>query len=245
VDNTHTVTDTWTYWPYGEVQSRGGSSITPFTFLGTLGYFVDFLNQLYVRARHLRADLTRWATTDPSWPLKRSYSYADSMPSRLTDASGMFPSSVFVCLLLRTTDCEALCGKLCPLFADAWGITDLGGLYAGFNFCANGCKCGCVNPGTLAKYRLNPILRNCTYVHEHAHIDPADCPPHWYGAPKGTQGSDCDAYQNEALCLYNACVGLTSGNCADANAERKAICDNIRGMPDCHPSSWWMNLICP
>src|SRR5271165_5116873 len=61
-------TGSWTYQPYGEVQSRTGTSTTPLTFLGTLGYFVDFLNQVYVRARVFRADLTRWLTVDPVWP---------------------------------------------------------------------------------------------------------------------------------------------------------------------------------
>jgi len=88
VDNTHTVTDTWTYWPYGEVQSHGGSSSTPFTFLGTLGCFVDLLNQLYVRARIMRADLTRWMTVDPIWPAQPSFVYCGGWSTNCTDPSG-------------------------------------------------------------------------------------------------------------------------------------------------------------
>lgn len=91
LDSGHNITDSWTYWPYGEVQSHGGSSTTPFTFLGTLGYFVDFLNQLYVRARHLRVELTRWVTVDPQWPRQASYSYARSSPTVVTDSTGSVP----------------------------------------------------------------------------------------------------------------------------------------------------------
>src|SRR5580658_1420881 len=62
LDMSGNQTDSWTYWPYGEVQNHSGPSTTPLTFLGTLGYFVDLLNQIYVRARVLRVDLTRWLT---------------------------------------------------------------------------------------------------------------------------------------------------------------------------------------
>jgi hypothetical protein len=37
------VTDTFTYWPYGEIRSHVGSSTTPFTYLGTLGYYLDIV----------------------------------------------------------------------------------------------------------------------------------------------------------------------------------------------------------
>ena len=83
-------TDSWTYWPFGEVRTHTGSSTTPLTFLGTLGYFVDFLNQLYVRARHLRTDLTRWLSTDGFWPQQPAYQYADCAPVLKIDPSGRF-----------------------------------------------------------------------------------------------------------------------------------------------------------
>ena len=47
------MTDRWEYWPYGEVVSRTGTSVTPLTFLGVLGYFQDVLGKLfYVTAWH-------------------------------------------------------------------------------------------------------------------------------------------------------------------------------------------------
>ena len=89
VDTTGAITDTWSYWPYGEVQNHTGSSTTPITFMGTLGYFADVTTRLYVRARYLRADLTRWVTTDEWWPVELAYSYARLRPGVLPDPSGL------------------------------------------------------------------------------------------------------------------------------------------------------------
>jgi len=84
-----TMTDRWEYWPYGEVVSRSGSNPTPLTWLGVIGYFQDVLSKLlYVRARHLRADLTRWLTTDPKWPGARAYGYAGGRPTYVADPTG-------------------------------------------------------------------------------------------------------------------------------------------------------------
>ncbi len=83
------VTDTYGYWPYGEIQSHVGSSQTPFTFLGTLGYYLDVVGSfLYVRARYLRQALARWQTVDRLWPRERPYGYVNSSPAQRTDPSG-------------------------------------------------------------------------------------------------------------------------------------------------------------
>ena len=88
IDATGAVTDTYDYWPYGEERIHIGASATPMTFLGTLGYFGDFLNMLYVRARHLRVDLTRWMTVDRLWPHQRAFCYCGDSPSFRTDETG-------------------------------------------------------------------------------------------------------------------------------------------------------------
>jgi hypothetical protein len=88
-DNTQTKTDTWQYWPYGEVSTRTGTSNTPFTFVGTLGYSKDQLDKLfYVRARHLRVDLAGWQTLDPLWPQELAFVYCDACPVACADPSG-------------------------------------------------------------------------------------------------------------------------------------------------------------
>ena len=88
-DDTGAITDTWTYWPYGEVQSHTGPSTTPFTYLGTLGMFSDSATQGYARARTVRFDLTRWVTVDPLWPFQPAYVYTNSNPVKYSDASGL------------------------------------------------------------------------------------------------------------------------------------------------------------
>ncbi len=89
LDPTGTVTDTFTYWPYGEIWTHTGSSATPFTVVGTLGYYLDVPGVLlYVRARHLRQALARWQTVGLLWPVEGPYEYAFSSPLIYTDPSG-------------------------------------------------------------------------------------------------------------------------------------------------------------
>lgn len=61
-DTTGTVTDTFTYWPYGEIRTSTGSTATPFKFCGTWGYYSDATGRLYVRARFYRDKIARWQT---------------------------------------------------------------------------------------------------------------------------------------------------------------------------------------
>ena len=93
-----TMTDRWEYWPYGEVISHAGSSVTPLTFLGVIGYFQDIASKLsYVRARHLRLDLARWLTADQLWPQQLPFAYAENNPATVADPSGKVPCSLSVC----------------------------------------------------------------------------------------------------------------------------------------------------
>src|SRR5437763_6740502 len=60
LDNTQTETDTFTYWPYGEMKAHAGTTGTPFRFLGTAGYYRASATRCYVRARTYRQDLGFW-----------------------------------------------------------------------------------------------------------------------------------------------------------------------------------------
>jgi len=87
------VTDTFTYQPYGEIVSHVGVSVTPFTYVGTLGYYLEVLGSLiYVRMRHFRQGLARWQTVDPFWPSKGAYGYVDDNPMALSDPTGAVPT---------------------------------------------------------------------------------------------------------------------------------------------------------
>ncbi len=92
LDNTQSITDTFEYWPYGEVRSRTGTTATPFQFVGTLGYYTDASGRAYVRARYLRMDATRWLTEDPIGLTivdLNIYRYVGSHPLRFVDPTGL------------------------------------------------------------------------------------------------------------------------------------------------------------
>jgi len=82
------VTDSWEYWPYGEV--RSGSSGTPFQFVGTLGYYKDTSRRTYVRARHYRQTQGKWMIIDPLWPIESPYQYVTSAPVTHIDPTGQW-----------------------------------------------------------------------------------------------------------------------------------------------------------
>src|ERR1700733_8672738 len=92
------VPDTFTYWPYGEIQNRTGSSTTPFTYVGTHGYYALSTDNLtYVRARFYSLALTRWQTVDPLWPREAAYQYVHGNPITNKDPSGLLTNKE--CLL--------------------------------------------------------------------------------------------------------------------------------------------------
>ena len=87
------ITDTFTYWPYGQVRSHVGSSVTPYQYCGTLGYYSDGASgRVYVDARVYIPSSTRWLTVDPLWPTEQPYLYAGGNPPTFSDASGLKPA---------------------------------------------------------------------------------------------------------------------------------------------------------
>ncbi len=100
VDSTGTITDTWKYWPYGEVSSRTGTNATPFTYIGTLGYFKDLVSKLtYIRARFYQSLIGQWMTTDPIGPLMMMsgnyYAYSIGAPTSQVDSDGLLAQDPF------------------------------------------------------------------------------------------------------------------------------------------------------
>ena len=86
------ITDTFTYWPYGQLRSHVGSSTTPYQYCGTLGYYTDGASgRVYVEARVYMPALTRWLTVDPIWPDQPPYGYVFGSPVTFADPSGMAP----------------------------------------------------------------------------------------------------------------------------------------------------------
>jgi RHS repeat-associated protein len=100
IDSSQAKTDTFSYWPYGEERSRTGSIVTPFRFVGTLGYYRDDSGRSYVRARYLKTSFARWMSVDPLWPEESAYGYVGQNPTSARDWFGkggqrQFPSRPF------------------------------------------------------------------------------------------------------------------------------------------------------
>lgn len=94
LDNTQTPTDTFTYWPYGEVNTRTGTTATPFQFVGTRGYYRDSASRDYACARELDKAKGRWLTQDPTGFRRGDfnlYQYAGNNLVTLSDPSGKQP----------------------------------------------------------------------------------------------------------------------------------------------------------
>jgi RHS repeat-associated protein len=92
LNSSQSRTDTFTYWPYGEVNTRSGTTTTPFQFVGTQGYYSDTIGNTYVRARYLDSQKGRWLTKHPigydgeDWNLCR---YSANAPTAITDPTGL------------------------------------------------------------------------------------------------------------------------------------------------------------
>ena len=89
INSSQTITDTFTWWPYGEERSHLGSSVTPFGYQGTLGYYADGdSGRVYVQTRVFAPSNTLWLTVDSLWPFERPYGYADQNPVTKSDPTG-------------------------------------------------------------------------------------------------------------------------------------------------------------
>jgi RHS repeat-associated protein len=83
------ITDTFSYWPFGQLRSHVGSNPTPFCFEGTLGCYTDGWGGINMGAREYDPTLTRWLTVDPIWPYQPAYVYVFSNPVTFADPSGL------------------------------------------------------------------------------------------------------------------------------------------------------------
>lgn len=96
IDDSQSVSDRWTYGPYGTVISHTGSTDTPFQFNGALGIQTDPNGLCYMRARYYNPRLMRFVNGDPikfdgglNW-----YEFASDAPISRADPSGRFDGDV-------------------------------------------------------------------------------------------------------------------------------------------------------
>ena len=133
-DSAGTKTDSYSYWPYGEIRLSTGSTVNPWRFSGAWGYYFDG-SSYYVRAREYRPDLSRWWTVDPLWPNEQEYQYGQSSPTVLYD-----PMGLAVCLPDPCKGCETA-KDLCKWYEKTFPGT----VQVGFVACCKGRKEACVS----------------------------------------------------------------------------------------------------
>ena len=152
LDNTQTKTDTFTYWPYGEVKTRTGTTPTPFQYGGTWGYYIDSSSRLYARRRVEDAVKGRWMTEGPigfrgkTWNL---YEYCKASPISFKDPTGLAPCVNYPC-----QD-----GDDCKPWAILWCEGKGGVLWCGRDMQTGACNFAC-------KETCLPIWRKCYLKHE-------------------------------------------------------------------------------
>ena len=91
-DATGAVTDTLLSNAWGVEVASTGTTANPYRAFGAWGYERDAASRLYVRARHLRVDLGRWASRDP-FGIRAGdgnlYWYVSDLPTRAADPTGL------------------------------------------------------------------------------------------------------------------------------------------------------------
>jgi len=90
LSSTHTINDTYSWWPYGELRNHSGASVTPLGYGGTKGYYTAPGTTFgFARRRVLRPQTSNWQTVDPIWPSERAFAYCRSNPTTMVDPSGL------------------------------------------------------------------------------------------------------------------------------------------------------------
>ena len=91
IDNTQTITDTFSYSAFGEVVNHVGGTPTPFQYVGSKGFYRDSSTRTHVRARNFYVNLGKWSTQDPLWFRGRDYNlyrYVGNNSVNYIDPSG-------------------------------------------------------------------------------------------------------------------------------------------------------------
>ncbi len=210
------------FWPYGDKRVTTGTNPTPWGFCGTLGYYTDVLDQMYVRARHYRADMALWLTIDPLWPDESAYSYAHQSPIFVVDASGAWPqlptppgmTQKEWCLMLHA-QCERNAGNALTACSGVClgGAGLIGGSCASYCKFVPKCMAWCL--ATLAAAAL--CLKGCLKAYENASSkclnDFTECmqPKH---KPKPVGWNSCfrNCYRN-CNKTYKPCFDLCNEKC--------------------------------
>jgi RHS repeat-associated protein len=91
-NSAQTVTDSYVYEAFGTVKAGSGSTVNPFRYVGTLGYYWDADAALhYLSARYYVTMLSRFLPVDPAWlgTGAERYVYVGARPTFRADAGGL------------------------------------------------------------------------------------------------------------------------------------------------------------
>ena len=77
-DSAQAKTDSFTYWPYGEVRTSSGSTGTRYKFLGAILGRTQFDGSVYFIERVFQPSNARWMTLSPYWPRVISYQFPEA-----------------------------------------------------------------------------------------------------------------------------------------------------------------------
>lgn len=154
------------YWPYGEVQASSGTNLSPWGFVGLLGYVADTATLLYVRARYLTTKFARWLTVDPLWPYEAPYAYVRSRPVDGVDPSGLAWTIGPITIdpsMPKFWECLTLCLKIFLSFLGSLTLKCLvqGGMGWLCKLCLGTWFATCVTTPPLCLPLLQVCLRTC------------------------------------------------------------------------------------
>ena len=228
LDNTQAQTDTFSYWPYGEVASRTGITPTPFQFVGTKGYYKS--NTTFVDDSFLLTSLAQWAdmaygmNIDGSYP---TYVYASGNPttlygqaSRLIGIGHVPPGKQIGHNHLGETGCNLQFSDLKnPWFGTCYSIIDSSKCYAKCLDAHEGQhryddkKCCAAAAKCLRSSHTQLQMLECAMIWEA-----------WWAATKGR--SECQAYQDELDCEEQmskdlGCANNATAPCCKSLAQRQ------------------------
>ncbi|ARU41489.1 hypothetical protein CCB80_10230 [Armatimonadetes bacterium Uphvl-Ar1] len=154
------VTDTYSYTPYGQV-THAGTNVTPFTFIGALGYFATGWSHLtsYVRARWYSRVSGSWGSIDPLWPWQKAYQYVDGNPAMYVDPDGKIRSKFDLWDLVFSCG-GGIAGAITGLVAGGGGNSSLGRYLCEIK---HGCLASIVGwfIQTIFAAAITPILAAC------------------------------------------------------------------------------------
>jgi len=100
------VTDSYTYYAFGQQRASSGTTTNPYRYVGRLGYYSNGTGALYLRARYYQGSAGRFLSADPLGAAWNRYAYGRSDPVNYIDPPGLLciHYGPYICIGIR--DCS-------------------------------------------------------------------------------------------------------------------------------------------